>query len=132
MSVSVDIGMPQARVCVTRRRWSAETKRRLVAMTLEPGASMAGVAREHGLNANLLFNWRRQLGRGALVTGPTQTAPATSFAPIDVVAHERGAEGAQGAGRMEIELTGGARVRVDGEVSQSALVRVLMALKATA
>lgn len=132
MSVGVDVGERRARVGVARRRWSAETKRRLVALTLEPGASMAAVAREHGLNANLLFNWRRQLGRGALVTTPAPSAPAMSFAPIDVVANERGREGAQGAGRMEIELAGGARVRVDGEVSQSALVRVLLALKTVA
>ena len=114
----------------TRRRWSAETKRRLVALTLEPGASMASVAREHGLNANLLFNWRRQLGHGALAR-----TPAMSFAAIDVVAHAcapRDNQDESGAGRMEIELAGGTRVRVDSQVSQSALVRVLMALKAVA
>lgn len=131
MSVSVDFDEPPARLRVKRRRWSVETKRRLVALTQEPGASMAAVAREHGLNANLLFNWRRQLGRGALVAAMS-SGPATSFAPIDVVAHEHGSEGAPGAGRMEIELKGGTRVRVDGAVSQSALVRVLMALKVVA
>ena len=128
MLVSVDMG--KARVRATRRRWSAETKRRLVALTLEPGASMAAVAREHGLNANLLFNWRRQWGCGALATTPA--APAMSFAPIDVAADGRAGEGVNGAGLIEIELTGGTRVRVDGEVSQSALVRVLMAVKAVA
>ncbi len=135
-SVGVDVGERRARVRVPRRRWSAETKRRLVAMSWEPGASVAAIALDHGLNANLLFNWRRQVGRGALMTAPTPSAPAApamSFVPIDVVVAEaRVPAVAGGAGRMEIELAGGTRVLVDGEVSQSALVRVLMALKAAA
>lgn len=92
---------------------------------------MAAIALDHGLNANLLFNWRRQVGRGALIASSSSSTPAMSFVPIDVVvADERGPAVAGGAGRMEIELAGGTRVLVDGEVSQSALVRVLMALKA--
>jgi transposase len=127
----MDVGERRARVRVPRRRWSAETKRRLVAMSWEPGASVAAIALDHGLNANLLFNWRRQVGRGALIASSSSSTPAMSFVPIDVVvADERGPAVAGGAGRMEIELAGGTRVLVDGEVSQSALVRVLMALKA--
>jgi transposase len=130
----MDVGERRARVRVQRRRWSAETKRRLVAMSWEPGASVAAIALDHGLNANLLFNWRRQVGRGALIapsSSSSSSTPAMSFVPIDVVvADERGPAVAGGAGRMEIELAGGTRVLVDGEVSQSALVRVLMALKA--
>jgi transposase len=44
-------------------------KRRIVEETLAEGASVALVARAHGVNANLVFNWRRlyqagRLGRG--------------------------------------------------------------------
>ena len=42
-----------------RRLWSDNEKRRIVAETLCPGASVADIARRHGMNANLLFNWRR-------------------------------------------------------------------------
>ena len=42
-----------------RRRYSKDFKRRVVAETLEPGASVASVALRNGLNANVLFNWRR-------------------------------------------------------------------------
>src|SRR4029077_15755253 len=42
-----------------RRSWSDDEKRRIVAETLCPGASVADTARRHGVNANLLFNWRR-------------------------------------------------------------------------
>ena len=38
-----------------RRLWSADLKRRIVAESFEPGASVAVVARRHGVNANLLF-----------------------------------------------------------------------------
>ena len=36
-------------------------------LTLEPGASVALVARAHGLNANQVFKWRRTFERGELV-----------------------------------------------------------------
>jgi transposase len=45
---------------LTRRRWSGEEKRAIVAEALLPGASLAAVARLHDLNANQLFGWRRQ------------------------------------------------------------------------
>jgi len=35
-------------------------------LTLEPGASVALVARAHGVNANQVFKWRRALKRGEL------------------------------------------------------------------
>ena len=40
-----------------RRSYSKAFKRRVVAETLEPGASVAAVARLHGLNANMVFLW---------------------------------------------------------------------------
>jgi len=42
-----------------RRSYSKAFKRRIVAETLEPGASVAAVARQHGLNANMFFKWLR-------------------------------------------------------------------------
>lgn len=45
----------------TRRSWSRAEKRRIVDQAFRPGASAADVAREHGLNANQVFNWRRVL-----------------------------------------------------------------------
>lgn len=110
-----------------RRKWSVEEKRRLVALTDEPNASIAGVARRHGLNANLLFNWRRKFERNGLVVAP---AAALTFAPIEVVPEPRLNARAGGAGLMEVELPDGAKVRVDSQVDELALRRVLAALKA--
>lgn len=39
----------------TVRYWSYETKRRIVEATMQPGASVSVVARQHDVNANLLF-----------------------------------------------------------------------------
>ena len=45
----------------TRRKFSAEFKREAVALTAQPDVSVAQVARELGIGANLLGRWRRQL-----------------------------------------------------------------------
>ncbi len=44
-----------------RRRWSASDKARLVAAMEEPGAIVTEVARKGGVDASLLYRWRRQL-----------------------------------------------------------------------
>jgi transposase-like protein len=43
----------------SRRSWSDEDKRRIVEEAVAPGASVADIARRYGVNANLLFNWRK-------------------------------------------------------------------------
>jgi hypothetical protein len=55
-----------------------------------------------------------------------------AFAPIEVVREPGRDERAVAAGRMEIELPDGAKVRVDAQVDELALRRVLAALKAEA
>ena len=45
-----------------RRSWTRDEKRRIVEESLQEGASIAGVAQRHALNANLLFTWRRKMG----------------------------------------------------------------------
>jgi transposase-like protein len=49
-----------------RRLRTVSEKRRIAELTLEPGASVALVARAHGVNANQVFKWRRALKRGEL------------------------------------------------------------------
>ena len=69
----------------SRRAWSAEEKRRIVAEAIRPGASVAEIARRHGLNANLVFAWRRALQPATTKTADTapRTAPAYLDAPLD-------------------------------------------------
>ncbi len=47
-----------------RRRYPVEYKRQVVQESLAPGTSIAGVALAHGINANMLHNWRWQYRRG--------------------------------------------------------------------
>jgi transposase len=99
-----------------RRRWSSAQKAQIVRESFEPGATVAAVARRHDVHANLLRYWRRQA---------QQTAGGkVSFLPVRVAGHSKSLPG----GTIEIELVGGIRVRVDGNVDEAALGRVLRAL----
>jgi transposase len=65
-------------VKTSRRSWPLEEKRRIVEEAFCPGASVADVARRHGLNSNQVFNWRKLWG-----TRPaTEAAGASSTAPL--------------------------------------------------
>ncbi|CAN7261272.1 transposase [Acidovorax sp. LjRoot129] len=60
----------------TRRRYGAELKKQILAKCAEPGASVAGIALSHGINANVVHKWRRQDGNAL----PGLQAPA--FVPV--------------------------------------------------
>ena len=49
----------ESSVAVRRQQRSIAEKRRIVEETLSPGASVARVARAHGVNANQVFGWLR-------------------------------------------------------------------------
>jgi transposase len=118
----------------TRRRHGGVFKRELVERSLQPGASVSGLAQEHGINANLLFNGRRLHLRelAARSAAPPQPAllPVTVVpelppvaAPLAPVApHARTPNGT-----IEIEI-GGARGRVRGNVDVTSLRSILRAL----
>lgn len=63
----------------SRRSWSRDEKRRIVDETFRPGSSVADVARRHGLNANLVFNWRKA---SWATSGPTGSAEPSMVAPV--------------------------------------------------
>lgn len=56
-----------------RPEWPLEFKIRMADLTLQPGACVAQIAREHGINDNLLFNWRN-LHRQALLDPASRAA----------------------------------------------------------
>ena len=49
-----------------RQRRSIAEKRRVVELAMQPGASVARIAREHGVNANLVHYWRKLYREGRL------------------------------------------------------------------
>lgn len=64
-----------------RRRWSLEEKRRIVELTLVPGASVARIAQAEGVNANQVFLWRRACRKGEL-----QAADSAALVPVVIEA----------------------------------------------
>jgi transposase len=100
-----------------RRHWNAAEKQRLVAATLEPGASVSAIAREAGVHPSQLWGWRRKL----------RAAAPTSFAPVRVAEEPLPIAAHGSAGTIEIELSG-ARLRITGAVDPSTLTAVLAAL----
>ena len=48
-----------------RRRYTREYKERVLAECAEPGVSIAAVARRHGINDNMIYNWRAALRQRA-------------------------------------------------------------------
>ena len=122
MSVGEDRELSPARR--KRRSWTLDEKRRIVDESLEPGASIAAVARRHDLNANQLFTWRRQVGGEPIE--PKELAP---ILPVMIAPETRtGDSGSGTAGQMEIVLADGDRIIVWADVETAALTRVLKAL----
>ena len=108
-----------------RRSYSKAFKRRVVGETLEPGASVAAVARRHGLNANMVFLWR-----GDPRFGPGRDAP--SFLPVEVATSEVAIPlapvGVDGSGRIEIVLASGHRLTLSGAFDAEVALRLAKGL----
>lgn len=67
-----------------RRRHGAKFKAAVVAAGNEPGASVAAVAQQaHGLNANLVHQWRRGRGAGAVAV-PAMAVEGSSIEATSV------------------------------------------------
>ena len=124
----------------TRRRHCDALKRALVERSLEPGASVAAIALEAGVNANLLFNWRRLHLQAQVPAVSTAAAPV--LLPVTVVAAvDRTAPMAPTpsgppprtapTGTIEIDING-ARVRLRGAVDEASIRNVLRALASAA
>lgn len=122
-----------------RRRHSDALKRELVERSLEPGASVAAIALEAGVNANLLFNWRRLHLQAEVPTAGATAAPV--LLPVTVVAAVDSAAPLMPtppgtpprvapAGTIEIDING-ARIRLRGAVDEASIRTVLRALART-
>lgn len=64
-----------------RPNFSVEFKRHLVEQSMQPGVNVAQLAREHGINDNLLFNWRRQYLHKQKKEVPT---PPVMLMPVEI------------------------------------------------
>jgi len=112
-----------------RQHRSPELKRQIVEQTLVPGASVARVARAHGVNANQVFAWRRQYRQG-LLKCERRALPgllAVRLAKAEEGGEDTGTSGQLG-GLLQVELAKG-RLQVIGRVDGEALRLVLEALR---
>jgi transposase len=122
-----------------RNRWSVEEKRRIVELTLEPGASVARVAQAEGVNANQVFQWRRAYRNGELRSdgSPSALLPVvigSAAVSVPEMAPERGSAGVeaglvQPSGAIHIELPGRAMISVERGADRALLRTILESLQ---
>ena len=60
-----------------RRFYGAELKLQVVQACSQTGASIAGVALQHGINTNIVHRWLREHSQGTLVMQPQAFVPVT-------------------------------------------------------
>lgn len=107
-----------------RRFRSKQERRQIVEETLQPGTSVAIVARKHDVNANQVFLWRKLYQNGMLDVKPalTHLMPVRIAHVIDDPAADRLA--ATHSGTIHLEL-GRTRVRLEGAVDSGNLRLIL-------
>jgi transposase len=128
--------MVQSEIAVAKRRVrrfrSVAEKRRIVELTLEPGASVALVARANGVNANQVFKWRRALERGELVD-PVEASTALLPVTLSASAIEMREAGAKeqptAGGAIHIEFPGRATISVECGADAVLLRSILESLR---
>ena len=115
-----------------RRRWSEDDKRRLVAETFGPGATVHGVARRHGVSPSQLFAWRKLYWSGAGIERAVPAPPGVpGFAAVEVAPAPPPSVAdavAVPSGLIEIELACGGRVRILGAPDPATVATALRVL----
>ncbi|MEJ7747505.1 MAG: transposase [Luteimonas sp.] len=129
-----------------RRKWTAREKAALLAEVEAEGGKVTVVARRHRISESVLYNWRAAWKAAAAAM---QAPMATPFIPLGVFGGSDPCDTAMlappqppepaspgsmrgsdiGVGGIEIVLPNGARVSVDAWVNETALSRVLRAMK---
>jgi transposase len=111
-----------------------EEKLRIVKLTLEPGASVAGIALANGVNTNQVFRWKRQYERGELK--PRGSKRATALVPVTIAAELEAPKvvessipaALQTAGSVTIEFPGRALLSIEGPADPAVIRAVLESL----
>jgi transposase len=121
----------------SRRHHDRAFKDDLVRQSLEPGAPVSAIALGNGINANMLFKWRREhlrsAGRSEAVPAvllPVEAPPAAELVTMAASASPTSPSSRPAArnGVIELEI-GGVQMRVRGAVDEASLCSVLRALR---
>jgi len=126
----------QDRGKLSRRQHDRAFKEELVRQSLEPGASVSAIALRNGINANMLFKWRREHLRAVgqrvapAVLLPVQVAPQAEVVtvPAPIVQSTSAPKPTPRNGVIELEIAG-VQLRVRGQVDEASLCSVLRALR---
>jgi transposase len=112
-----------------RRRWSVEVKRKIAEESLEGTASVAQLGQKYAVNANQIFQWRKQYREGRLGdNGSPRLLPVRVSKEIVVqAANPRSSSGESPAGTLKIELAKG-KLRIAGRVDLAVLRAALECL----
>ncbi len=105
-----------------RRRYDPASKERLIEASLRPGVSLASLARQHGLNANLLHKWvARRQQEGAAKRPVTSPLPdAAAFVRVEMAALPTASGGEAMAigpvmpARMHVKMPNGVTLSLEG------------------
>ena len=112
-----------------------EEKLRIVKLTLEPGASVAGIALANGVNANQVFRWKRQYERGELQA--RRSKPGAALVPVTIAAEPEAPKlvgdfdptpALPSAGSVTIEFPGRALLSIEGAADPAVIRAVLESL----
>lgn len=111
-----------------RPNFSLAFKRQVVEATLQSGASVSLIAREHDVNANLVFRWRHQYQEGAF--GPINQS--VTFLPVQVTETSKDAPQtlqSQPVSHSEIVIElGKAKLRITGTPDPQTVQLILQQL----
>ena len=108
------------------RQHSTEFKRAVVAKSFAEGASVARLAREFNINANQVFNWRKQFSD---LQGAVNEIPPAALLPVTVMDTPSAANEHVAPTPGVIVLTvGAAQLRLEGSVDAAMLAQVLARL----
>ena len=125
---------------VAKRRMRSKAERRqVVEETFKSGASVAQIARAHGVNANQVFNWRRLYHAGQLdAESTTNKLLPVKIADVQPLAHAEPGKGQPeprrpqdakaASGVIDVDL-GHARIRIEGSVNPACVRAVLEGLR---
>ena len=111
-----------------RRRWSEDEKLKIVFESLRSPDQITATARRYGISRWQLHEWRRafRAAQTEAVKPPAGFVPATIAAESQPPAVELAAPA--DPGKIEIDFSNGARMRVTGAIDEATLAAALRAL----
>ena len=125
-----------------KRFWSDEEKRSICMQTRASGVSVAQVARRYSMNSNLLFTWLRnpRFSPGSAKSSDG-VEDGTLFLPVEISASATASHSTNGvagthrsvdakplAQRVDITLSDGRRILVEGPTSLAAVLGLVQGL----